>query len=523
MPKIQRALISVYDKFGIEDFAKGLVALGVELVSTGGTAKKLREVGMHVLDISDLTGFPEMMDGRVKTLHPLVHGALLYRRENELHRRQAAQHGIVAIDLVVVNLYPFEKSIAKPGHAVDEAIEQIDIGGPSMLRSAAKNWESVTVVCDPLDYADVLREMQNHHAHTHKETRLRLAGKVFATTSRYDAVIGTYLANIGAPTAPPTFSVHGVLRQPLRYGENPHQRAAFYSVPGCAEASVAEARQLSGKELSFNNILDLATALEIVKDFDEPAACVIKHNNPCGAALGADALDAFKLAYAGDPQSAFGGIIGLNRTVDERVAAEIAQPGRFIEAVIAPQFTPEALEHLTTKPKWGQNVRLLETGEMRTASEAGGARDVRVLVGGILVQDRDRVTDEWANLKTVTKRSPTPEEWAALKFAQVVCKHVKSNAIVFAQSRAVVGVGAGQMSRVDAVEIAAKKAGARAQGAVMASDAFFPFPDGVEAAAKVGVTAVIQPGGSVKDDDVIAACDRLGLAMVTTGIRHFRH
>ncbi|MBI3832344.1 MAG: bifunctional phosphoribosylaminoimidazolecarboxamide formyltransferase/IMP cyclohydrolase [Planctomycetes bacterium] len=523
MPKIQRALISVYDKTGIEDLAKGLGALGVEIVSTGGTSKRLREAGLKVLDISEVTGFPEMMDGRVKTLHPKIHGGLLYRRELEEHRTQAALHGITAIDLVVVNLYPFEKTVAKPGIALEEAIEQIDIGGPAMLRSASKNWESVTVVCDPLDYADVLREIQDNQGHTKRETRLRLAAKVFAITSRYDAAICAYLEGLGEDGAAPTFSVQGALCQPLRYGENPHQKAAFYAVPGCLEANIAEARQLSGKELSFNNILDLAAALEVVKDFQQPAACVVKHNNPCGAAVAEDILDAYKAAHAGDPLSAFGGIIGLNRKVDGRVATEIAQPDKFVEAVLAPLFTREALEILTTKPRWGKNVRLVETGEFENQARAKNQRDVRVIVGGLLVQDRDIVEDEWANLKTVTKREPAPEELETLKFAQVVCKHVKSNAIVFAKGRGVVGVGAGQMSRVDSVEIAAKKAGERANGAVMASDAFFPFPDGVEAAARAGVTAVIQPGGSVKDDDVIAACDRLGLAMVTTGVRHFRH
>lgn len=523
MSPIKRALISVYDKTGIDDLARGLAAQSVEIISTGGTAKKLREAGLTVMDISDVTGFPEMMDGRVKTLHPKIHGGLLYRRDNEEHRTQAGLQGIVAIDLVVVNLYPFEMTIAKPGIAVDEAIEQIDIGGPSMLRSAAKNWESVTVVCDPLDYAEVLREMQEHAGGTRRETRLRLASKVFATTSRYDAAICGYLEGLGEHDAPPTLSLHGVLRQPLRYGENPHQQAAFYAVPGCAEANVADARQLSGKELSFNNILDLAAALEIVKDFREPAACVIKHNNPCGAAVAEDLLEAYKAAHAGDPQSAFGGIIGLNGRVDLRVAEEIAQPDRFVEAIVAPLFTREAVEVLTTRPKWGKNVRLVETGEFEGRTGAKHVRDIRVVPGGMLVQDRDRVEDEWANLKVVTQREPSAEELATLKFAQVICKHVKSNAIVFAKGRGVVGVGAGQMSRVDSVEIAAKKAGERAQGAVMASDAFFPFPDGVEAAAKAGVTAVIQPGGSVKDSDVIAACDRLGLAMVTTGIRHFRH
>lgn len=522
MPRIARALVSVYDKTGIVDFAKGLAEMGVSLISTGGTAKALREAELKVMDISEVTGFPEMLDGRVKTLHPKVHGGLLYRRELDTHRVQVAEHGIEAIDLVVVNLYPFEETIAKPGIQLDEAIEQIDIGGPSMLRSAAKNWESVTVVCDPADYAEILREIRTGRGHTEKETRKRLAAKVFATTSRYDGAIAAYLGGLDG-RAPSSFSIHGVLKQPLRYGENPHQGAAFYAVPGVAEANVAAAKQLSGKELSFNNILDLAAALEIVKEFDEPSACIVKHHNPCGCAIGKNLLEAFNLAHAGDPLSAFGGVIGFNRDVDAQTAAEIAQPNRFIEAIVAPGFTPEALEVLTTKPKWGKNVRLLQVGAFSSKARAKGLKDVRFTVGGLLVQDRDLPADEWADLKVVTHRAPTDAERASLKFAQKVCKHVKSNAIVFAKGTSVVGVGAGQMSRVDSVEIASKKAGERAKGAAMASDAFFPFPDGVEAAAKAGVTAVIQPGGSVKDADVIAACDRLKIAMVTTGIRHFKH
>jgi len=525
MSKIQRALVSVFDKSGIEHLCRNLAELGVEIVSTGGTAKKLRENNIPCKDVSELTGFPEMLDGRVKTLHPKVHGGLLYRRHDEAHRKAVKDHGIPDIDLVVVNLYPFEQTIAKPGIAVEEAIEQIDIGGPSMLRSAAKNYESVTVVCDPMDYSAVLQELKENAGQTTPATRQRLAAKVFASTSRYDGAICAYLEGLTEVGASPTFSLFGVLRQELRYGENPHQKAAFYVVPGCQEPNIADARQLSGKELSFNNILDLAAALEVVKDFAEPAACVVKHNNPCGCAVNDDLLEAYRQAYAGDPLSAFGGIIGLNKKVDGRVANEIASPDRFVEAIVAPLFTQEAVDMLTTRAKWGKNVRLVETGLFEEFSRNAKAieRDVRRLPGGILIQDRDRVEDEWANLKTVTKREPTPEELAALKFAQVVCKHVKSNAIVFAKGRAIIGVGAGQMSRVDSVEIAVKKSGERAKGAVMASDAFFPFPDGVEAAAKAGVTAVIQPGGSVKDKDVIAACDALGIAMVTTGIRHFKH
>ncbi|MCZ7648848.1 MAG: bifunctional phosphoribosylaminoimidazolecarboxamide formyltransferase/IMP cyclohydrolase [Planctomycetota bacterium] len=522
MSPIRRALISVHDKTGVVEFAAGLAKLGVELVSTGGTAKALREAGLKALDVSELTGFPEMLDGRVKTLHPKVHGGLLFRRDLGEHRAQAAEHGIAPIDLVAVNLYPFEKTVAKPGVTLEEAIEQIDIGGPSMLRSAAKNWAAVTVVCDPQDYLTVLTELHGNDGMTRKETRLRLASKVFALTSRYDAAIGAYLEGVGEDGPPRSFLLQGALVQHMRYGENPHQKAGFYAIPGCAEPNVADARQLSGKEPGFNNVLDLAAALEIVKEFSAPAACVVKHNNPCGAAAADDILEAFKRAYAGDPLSAFGGVIGLNRKLDERLAEEIVANAK-VDAIVAPLYTEAAVQILTTKKKWGANAVLLETGLFEDFPGGGREYDVRRVVGGLLVQDLDRVADEFANLKTVTKREPSAEELAALKFAMTICKHVKSNAIVLAQGRAVVGVGAGQMSRVDSVEIAVKKAGSRAGGSVLASDAFFPFPDGLEAAAKAGVKAVIQPGGSVKDGEVIAAADAHGVAMVFTGIRHFRH
>jgi phosphoribosylaminoimidazolecarboxamide formyltransferase / IMP cyclohydrolase len=532
MSRIQRALISVSDKSGIADFARGLAALGVELISTGGTAKALRDAGLKVKDISELTGFPEIMDGRVKTLHPKVHGGLLFRREVESHVAQAREHGIQPIDLVAVNLYPFEQTIAKPGIAPDEAIEQIDIGGPSMIRSAAKNWESVTVVVDPEDYAVVLKEMQENAGATRRETRGRLASKVFATTSRYDAAICGYLESLGEEGPAPTFTLHGVLKQPLRYGENPHQKtAALYALPGYTEACVAQGRQLSGKEIGFNNLLDMNTAFEIVRDFDRPAACIVKHNNPCGAAVDEDILAAYKKAYEGDPLSAFGGVLGLNRKLDHRIADEILGAKGFkVDAIVVPLITEDAREMLTTKKKWGSNVIIVETGELsarngKIETRASQHRDVRIIPGGILMQTPDviDVNTEFNNLKTVTKREPTAEELAALKFAWIICKHVKSNAIVLAKGTACVGIGAGQMSRVDSVEISIKKAGERAKGAVLASDAFFPFPDGPEAAAKAGVTAMIQPGGSVKDDDVFATADKYGIAMVTTGCRHFRH
>lgn len=534
MSKITRALISASDKQGIADFAKGLAGLGVELVSTGGTARALREAGLAVRDVSDLTGFPEIMDGRVKTLHPKVHGGLLFRRGIPAHEAQAQEHDIQPIDLVAVNLYPFEETIAKPQVSLEDAIEQIDIGGPAMLRSAAKNWESVTVITDPDDYAEVLDEMTKNGGATLRETRLRLAAKVYATTSRYDAAICGYLESAGQEGPPLTFTLHGVLKQPLRYGENPHQKdAALYLLPGFSEPCVAQGRQISGKEIGFNNLLDMNTAFEVVKEFARPAACIVKHNNPCGVAVADNLLDAYRQAHAGDPMSAFGGILSVNGTLDEKIAAEVlGLKGFKLDAIVAPAVTPAAVSLLTTKKKWGAEVIIVETGALdatrhnaRIEARATDWRDVRTIPGGVLTQGRDRLAeeDEFANLKSVTKREPSAAELAALKFAWIICKHVKSNAIVLGSGTAIVGVGAGQMSRVDSVEIAIKKAGARAKGAVLASDAFFPFPDGPETAARAGVTAIIQPGGSVKDGEVIALCDRYNVAMVTTGIRHFRH
>jgi phosphoribosylaminoimidazolecarboxamide formyltransferase/IMP cyclohydrolase len=534
MSKISRALISVSDKTGIADFAAGLAAHGVEIISTGGTAKALRDAGLKVKDISEITGFPEIMDGRVKTLHPKVHGGLLFRRDLPSHVEQAQKHEIQPIDLVAVNLYPFEETIAKKDIRPEEAIEQIDIGGPSMIRSAAKNWESVTVVVDPADYVEVLREMQQNGGNTLHATRGRLAAKVFAVTSRYDAAICGYLESLGEDVAPPTFTLHGVLKQPLRYGENPHQKgAALYVLPGYSEPCVAQGKQLSGKEIGFNNLLDMNAAFELVKDFKKPAACIVKHNNPCGAASADDILEAYKKAYEGDPLSAFGGVLALNRNLDHRVADEILGAKGFkVDAIVVPSITEDARDALTTKKKWGSNVIIVEAGDMEKLprnkaieERATGHRDVRTIPGGIMIQPPDIFDDEneFANLKTVTKRAPTAEELEALKFAWIVCKHVKSNAIVLGKGSAIVGVGAGQMSRVDSVEISIKKAGERAKGAVLASDAFFPFPDGPEAAAKAGVTAMIQPGGSVKDAEVFALCDKYNVAMVTTGFRHFRH
>jgi phosphoribosylaminoimidazolecarboxamide formyltransferase / IMP cyclohydrolase len=523
MSKIQRALISVSDKAGLVEFARELSAQGVEIISTGGTARSLKEAGVPVVEISEFTGFPEMLDGRVKTLHPKVHGGLLYLRGNAEHERQAREHGIRPIDLVVVNLYPFEKTIAKPDVTLHEAIENIDIGGPSMLRSAAKNHGSVTVVVDPADYAEVLREIKEHGGDTTLAFRWKLAVKVFETTSRYDAAIAGHLAEARykadgkeAPTFPDTLNVAVKKVQDLRYGENPHQQAALYgSFPRWFQ-------QLHGKELSYNNILDLTAAAGLVAEFDEPTVAILKHTNPCGVGSAPDLREAWELAYATDRQAPFGGIIAVNRPLDGPVAEAIAEI--FSEVIIAPEFTPEALAILQQK----KNLRLIKTtGDV---TKTGCPVEMRSVLGGLLVQQRDTRLVSAADLKTVTKRAPTQAERHALLCAWRVVKHVKSNAIVFASADGRVartlGVGAGQMSRVDSVRLAiwkAKEAGLDLKGSVLASDAFFPFPDGLVAAAEAGVTAVIQPGGSVRDADVIAAADARQVAMVFTGIRHFRH
>ena len=518
---IRRALLSVTDKTGLVDFAKALASHGVELVSTGGTARALREAGLTVKDISDLTGFPEMLDGRVKTLHPRVHGGLLYIRGNAEHEAAVAAHEIHPIDMVVVNLYAFEKTAAQPGVAFGHLIENIDIGGPSMVRSAAKNFEDVAIVTRVSDYTALTEELKCYNGDLSRETRWRLARQAFATTSAYDSAIANTLEKLGdapeptEPAAPDARSLPSTLRinmpiaQSLRYGENPHQRAALYS--DGSGFGIAGATQLQGKELSYNNLVDLDACWELAQEFDTPAVIIVKHTNPCGAATGSSVLDAYQKALACDPVSAFGGVIGINRPVDAEAAAEIAK--LFVEAIAAPSFTPEARERFSAK----KNLRLVE---VRPAAPKPVVKNVS---GGLLLQDADtgRVTED--ELKVVTWRPPTPEELRALIFAWRVCKHVKSNAIVYARDGQTVGIGAGQMSRVDAAKFGAQKAVLSLKGTVAASDAFFPFPDGLEAVAAAGATAVIQPGGSVKDDDVIAAADRLGLAMVFTGIRHFRH
>jgi phosphoribosylaminoimidazolecarboxamide formyltransferase/IMP cyclohydrolase len=518
---IRRALLSVTDKTGLAEFAKALVNLGVELISTGGTARALRDAGLAVKEISDFTGFPEMLDGRVKTLHPRVHGGLLYIRGNAEHEAAIATHGIEPIDMVVVNLYAFEKTAAQPGVAFAHLIENIDIGGPSMVRSAAKNFEDVAIVTRPFDYPALMEELKAHNGALTRETRWRLAKQAFTSTAAYDTVIAATLDQIAqapapseavAPDAnafPSNLRINMRLAQVLRYGENPHQRAALYS--DGSGLGIAGATKLQGKELSFNNLVDLDACWELSQEFDQPAVVIVKHTNPCGAATGQSVLEAFQKALASDPVSAFGGVIGCNRPVDGDAAEEIAK--LFVEAIAAPSFTPEARERFTTK----KNLRLVE---VRSAPPRPVLKHVS---GGMLLQDADtgRVTED--ELKVVTWRPPTAEELRSLIFAWRVSKHVKSNAIVYAHDGQTVGVGAGQMSRVDAARFGAQKAVLSLQGTVAASDAFFPFPDGLEAVANAGATAVIQPGGSVKDDDVIAAADRLGLAMVFTGIRHFRH
>jgi len=520
MSKIQRAILSVTDKSGLVDFAHKLVAFGVELVSTGGTAKQLRDSGIPVKDISDLTGFPEMLDGRVKTLHPKVHGGILYRREDGGHRAAVAEHGIAAIDMVVVNLYPFEKTAAKPGVPFEELIENIDIGGPSMIRSAAKNFQDVAVVTSPADYDAIAEEMGYSGGTLSRETKWRLAQKAFATTAAYDSAIASTLERVGAD-----FELHAAQGFPrnlrlafqkvadLRYGENPHQKAAMYA--DGSGAGVANARLLQGKvqgkELSYNNIVDLQAAWDLAQEFDEPVCAIIKHTNPCGTATGKTLAEAYVRALECDPVSAFGGVIGVNRTVDAAAASEMAK--LFLEVIAAPAFDSGAKAALASK----KNLRLVEV-------PAGQQNWVlKNISGGMLVQDSDLHQLTEADLKVITRRPPTPEEKRALLFAWKVCKHVKSNAILYARDGQTVGVGAGQMSRVDSCKLGAMKAQLPLKGTVAASDAFFPFPDGVEEIAKAGATAIIQPGGSVRDQEVIEAADRLGLAMIFTGVRHFRH
>lgn len=522
---VQRALISVFDKTGIVEFAKRLAALAIEILSTGGTAKLLREAEVTVRDVADLTGWPEMLGGRVKTLHPKVHGGVLFRRKSTEDQKQAKQHGILAIDLVVVNLYPFETTAAKESLTAEELIENIDIGGPAMMRSAAKNFESVTVVTDPGDYSRVACELEMA-GDTSLGTRLELARKVFATTSNYDGKIAMELERLAAGAAghaelraraklPERLHLAMRRQQELRYGENPHQCAGLYLPAGPPVSGLAAAKQLQGKELSYNNFVDLEAARSLAAEFSRPAAVIIKHNNPCGTAEQDALRDAYLKALACDPVSSFGGVLAFNRAMDAATAEEVAK--LFVECIAAPGFDERAKAVFSAK----KNLRLLELPP--DALRPDRELQLKRILGGLLVQEPDLGELSDQELRTVTKRTPTPEEMRDMRFAWKVSKHVKSNAIVFAKNGATLGVGAGQMSRVDSVKLAVMKAESSLQDTVVASDAFFPFPDGVEEAAKAGATAFIQPGGSVRDNDVIAAADRLNLAMVFTGMRHFLH
>jgi len=512
MSKIQRALLSVTDKTGLAAFAQTLLELGVELISTGGTARLLREAGLAVRDVAQVTGFPELLGGRVKTMHPHITGGILAVRSNPEHMQALADHGIGPIDLVVVNLYAFEAAAARPGASQEEIIENIDIGGPALIRSAAKNFADVAVVIDPQDYSAVAVELLATRGALSEETRRRLALKAFAATSAYDREIWSTLARrSGAANSEPlpeTLDIRARRRMTLRYGENPHQAAALYAA---GEEGIAGARQLQGKELSYNNLVDLDAAWQLIQEFEQPAAAIIKHTNPCGCAEQETLAAAYRMALECDPVSAFGGVLACNRTLDEETAAAVAE--LFVEAIAAPGYSPEALERFRRK----KNLRLVQ------ASGSAAGMVVRNISGGYLAQTEDRPHTDRSKREAVTLRAPTRSETAALEFAWKVVKHVKSNAIVYAAKGRTVGVGAGQMSRVDSVRLGASKAVLPLAGSVVASDAFFPFPDGVEELARHGATAVIQPGGSMRDQEVIAAADRLGLAMVFTGIRHFRH
>jgi len=519
MARVQTALISVSDKTGIREFAASLAGLGVTILSSGGTAAHLREGGLEVTDVSDYTGFPEMMDGRVKTLHPKIHGGLLALRDNPEHLAAAEKHGITLIDLVAVNLYPFEQTVAKPDVSLMDAIENIDIGGPSMVRSAAKNYRSVAIIVSPARYQAVPEEMREKDGAISDATRAQLALDAFAHTACYDAAIYSYLASrAGDGAAFPEFFLQPYQRvSELRYGENPHQQAAFYRRSLPKPIGLAAARQLHGKALSFNNYLDLESVLGFVREFEGPAAIVVKHNSACGAAVGRNLVDAYRDALAADPLSAFGGIIGLNQRVDPETAQAIVdgiERHGFMECVLAPGYDPAALETLKQK----KNLRLLELPDLASADPWA----LKQVSGGMVVQSPD-MERERPELKVATKRAPTAGEEAALGFAWTVCKHTKSNAIVIGREGAAVGIGGGVTSRVDAVNLAVEKAGDRARGAVLASDAFFPKPDAVDAAARAGVTAIIQPGGSLGDEEAVAMCDSHDMAMVFTGVRHFRH
>ena len=516
MFKVRRALVSVSDKRGLVPFVKGLAHLGVEVLSTGGTCRQLREAGLTVIEVSEKTGFPEIMDGRVKTLHPVIHGGLLGRRGTD--EAVMDEHGIEPIDLLVVNLYPFEQTIAREDASLDDAIENIDIGGPAMIRAASKNHDGVAVIVEPDDYDAVLDDLKNDKLSI--ESRRRLAAKAYAHTASYDTAITKYLtASLGDAALGQRFLYSGTLSEKLRYGENPHQDAAFYVDQQAAAGSLATARQLQGKALSYNNIADSDAALECVKQFNEPACVIVKHANPCGVAVGNNILDAYDKAFKTDPTSAFGGIIAFNRPLDAKTAKTIIDQ-QFVEVIVAPEIAADAADVIAAK----KNVRVLETGDFATGSTAG--YDFKKVSGGLLVQNTDLGVITESDLKVVTKIAPTAAQIQDMLFAWTVVKYVKSNAIIFCKDKMTIGVGAGQMSRVYSTKIAAIKAadeGLEIKGSIMASDAFFPFRDGIDAAAETGISAIIQPGGSMRDDEVIEAANEHGLAMVFTGMRHFRH
>jgi len=532
---IKTALVSVSDKTGVVEFAQALVQMGVKIISTGGTAKSLAGAGVPVTSIDTVTGFPEMMDGRVKTLHPRIHGGLLALRDRPEHVEAMRQHGISPIDLVCVNLYPFEQTVARPGCALEEAIENIDIGGPSMIRSAAKNHKFVTVVTSPEQYSRVLEQMRGSSGAVTSRLREELARAAFSRTAAYDAAIARYLTGQAGVEFPDRIAIALTKETALRYGENPHQSAALYKLPRGAEPCVSNGRLMTGDtEISFNNLLDANAAFELVKEFDEPAAVVVKHLNPCGCAIDEDINVAYRKAYEGDVVSAFGGIVALNRPVDVELARTIMESysrfgkalgadGFFAEVIIAPQFGADAVEIIRTLKIWGSRVRLIETGPLDRARIDTGEYDIRHIVGGLLLQKRDLVGWEPNVLTFPTRARPTPEQLEDLRIAWLVAKHAKSNTIVLAKNKKILGIGVGQMNRVESGQIAIRHAGGEAKGAAMASDAFFPFPDNVEQAAAAGVAAIVQPGGSKKDEEVLAAADKHGIAMVFTGKRHFKH
>jgi phosphoribosylaminoimidazolecarboxamide formyltransferase/IMP cyclohydrolase len=520
MSKVQRALISVSDKGGITDFAKELSGLGVEILSTGGTARALKESDIDVKDVSEHTGFPEMMDGRLKTLHPKIHGGLLYRRDNPRDKEETEKHGIKPIDMVVVNLYPFEQTVSKPDVSFDDAIENIDIGGPTMIRAAAKNFKDVAVIVDPEDYAKVLNEIKSGGGDISFETKLYLAKKVFALTAQYDTLISVFLNSQGESdeTFPENFTKSYRKISDVRYGENPHQKAAVYREPLNEGLSLVDAKILQGKAMSFNNYLDSSAVIDLAKEYtDRPTAVIVKHNNPCGVASADTLSEAYKNAFETDPVSAFGGVISLNRTVDEATAKEILN--LFVEIIIAPAFDDAALKVISEKP----NIRLLELDISKDVS----GFEMRKIQGGLLLQERDLgMIQDLKTCEVVTKRAPGDEEYAAMAYAWRVCKHMKSNAIIYASKDRTLGIGCGQTSRVDSARLAAMKAAnynISLKGSAVASDAFFPARDGIDVVAEAGATTIIQPGGSIKDKETIAACDEHGVAMIFTGMRHFRH